>query len=137
MELQDTLDTYRYFVTEADKLGLSYFTLVQYSPAEVDGKPRAIEHNVLESYRSYIKNPETKVFLNQGVTPEEGAKLIEEGKIDGASFGRFWVSHPDVGKRIKYGKPLDTPVNWMNVYTPGEDDRWDVGYTDYPEAQYN
>lgn len=29
MPLQDTLDTYRYIITEADKLSLSYFTLLR------------------------------------------------------------------------------------------------------------
>jgi len=40
MPLQETLDTYSYFITEADKLNLAYFTLVRYQPsldAEYDG----------------------------------------------------------------------------------------------------
>ena len=41
MPLQETLDTYRYFITEADKLHLSYITLVRYVPhadVEIDGE---------------------------------------------------------------------------------------------------
>jgi hypothetical protein len=30
MPLQETLDTYTYFITEADKLGLSYIALLRY-----------------------------------------------------------------------------------------------------------
>ena len=40
MPLQETLDTYSYFITEADKLNLAYFTLVRYQPSsdvEFDG----------------------------------------------------------------------------------------------------
>jgi hypothetical protein len=40
MSLQETLDTYSYFITEADKLNLAYITLVRYHPSsdvEFDG----------------------------------------------------------------------------------------------------
>jgi len=40
MPLQDTLDTYSYFISEADKLNLSYFAFVRYQPMfdiEIDG----------------------------------------------------------------------------------------------------
>ena len=40
MPLQETLDTYSYFITEADKLNLAYFTLVRYQTSldvEFDG----------------------------------------------------------------------------------------------------
>ena len=40
MPLQETLDTYSHFITEADKLNLAYFTLVRYHPSfdiEFDG----------------------------------------------------------------------------------------------------
>ena len=43
MSLQETLDTYRYFIAEADKLNLSYITLLRYTPhanseVEIDGE---------------------------------------------------------------------------------------------------
>ena len=40
MPLQETLDTFKYFLSEADKLKLSYITLVRYLPhtdVEYDG----------------------------------------------------------------------------------------------------
>jgi len=36
MPLQETLDTYSYFITEADKLNLAYFALVRYQPSPLD-----------------------------------------------------------------------------------------------------
>ena len=41
MPLQETLDTYRYFLSEIDKLKLSYVTLLRYTTAldpVIDGK---------------------------------------------------------------------------------------------------
>ncbi|KAF5317037.1 hypothetical protein D9611_003763 [Ephemerocybe angulata] len=135
MTLEDTLETFRYFISEADKLGLAYFTLARYGPhfdVEIDGKPRATQHDVLESYRPYIKN--ALLFLNVGLTPEEGAKLIEEGKIDGATYGLPWITHPDFALRAKFGKPLDNNPNWilMQIGEGESVEKWDVGYTDYP-----
>lgn len=142
MPLEETLETYRYFLTEASKLPLSYITLMRYSPyldAEFDGKKRAIVHDILESYRSYITNPNTRVFLNAGLQADEGAKLIEEGKIDGGSFGMAAVLYPDFAKRFKYGKELDTVPNFqaMQIGIGADPEKWDVGYTDYPEAEYS
>ena len=40
MPLQETLDTFSYFITEADKLNLAYITLLRYHPfldAEING----------------------------------------------------------------------------------------------------
>jgi len=45
MPLQETIDTFSHFISEADKLGLSYFCLMRYSPmldVEFDGKPRKL-----------------------------------------------------------------------------------------------
>ncbi|KAJ3535152.1 hypothetical protein NMY22_g6610 [Coprinellus aureogranulatus] len=143
MPLEETLETYRYFLTEASKLPLSYVALMRYNPMldiEVEpGKKRAVVHDVLESYREYITNPVTRLFFNSGVAPEEAAKLIEEGKIDGGSFGLLALLHPDFAKRIKYGKPLDNVPNWqlMQIGIGEDPEKWSVGYTDYPEAQYD
>lgn len=77
--------------------------------------------------------------MNSRLTGEEAAKLVEEGKIDGGSFGMIALLHPDFAKRIKYGKPLDNVPNFQSMQIGiGEDpEKWSVGYTDFPEAQYD
>ncbi|TFK18207.1 flavo protein NADH-dependent oxidoreductase [Coprinopsis marcescibilis] len=136
MPLPETIETFTYFISEADKLGLSYFALVRYVARldiTLDGKLRAIQHDVLETYRPYIKN--AKLYLNGEVSGEEGAKLVEEGKIDGVSIGLLYVTHPDVGNRIRDGKPLDNVPNFPAMQIGGDDEtRWYIGYNDYPAA---
>lgn len=63
---------------------------------------------------------------------------MAEGKISGVFWGRLWISHPDLAKRIRYGKPVDTPVDMQNVYGNMDGMTLDdqrVGYTDYPFAE--
>ncbi|PPQ86647.1 hypothetical protein CVT25_006831 [Psilocybe cyanescens] len=132
MPLQETLDTFSYFITEADKLGLSYITLVQYHPyfdVVFDGVSRATKHDVIEPYAHLIKN--AKVFLNSGVTPEDGEKLVASGKVDGIFIGTNWINHPDVAKRVEHGKPWDNKLNFMTLQSNDA-----AGYTDYPSAEY-
>ena len=41
MPIPDTVETYKYFITEAEKLDLAYITLMRYSAAldpEIDGE---------------------------------------------------------------------------------------------------
>ncbi|KAF8966607.1 hypothetical protein BDZ97DRAFT_1657479 [Flammula alnicola] len=137
MPLQETLDTYSYFITEADKLNLAYIALVRYHPyfdIEIDGVPRATKHDVFESYRPYVKN--AKLFLNSNVTPEEGEELVSAGKVDGISIGLNWITHPDLVKRIEHGKPLDNRPDFALMQTGKNGDSWGIGYTDYPVAVY-
>jgi 2,4-dienoyl-CoA reductase-like NADH-dependent reductase (Old Yellow Enzyme family) len=81
----------------------------------------------------------TPVFLNGGVEPEEAASLVASGQIDAAVFGRLWISHPDLAKRIEHGKPFDTQIDYSNVYGRGPNASEEAlikGYTDYPDAAY-
>ncbi|KAG6855753.1 hypothetical protein H0H87_011314 [Tephrocybe sp. NHM501043] len=135
MPLQETLDTFSYYLSEADKIGLSYITLVRYVPkydVEYNGKKRATVHDALESYRHLIKN--SKVFINAAVSPEEGAKLVEEGKVDGVVIGFNWITHPDLVKRIQQGKPLDNIPDIKHLQGFKDSAALSVGYTDYPTA---
>jgi hypothetical protein len=88
----------------------------------------------LESYHHVIKN--SKLFLNGGVTPTEGAELIGSGKIDGVFFGFLWATHPDVGKRVQNGKALDNAPDFAHLQTGKDGSNFSVGYTDYPAAVY-
>lgn len=41
MPLQETLDTFQYYISEIDKLEIAYITIVRYSPyfdVEIDGE---------------------------------------------------------------------------------------------------
>jgi 2,4-dienoyl-CoA reductase-like NADH-dependent reductase (Old Yellow Enzyme family) len=128
MPLQETLDTFRYFISEADKLGLAYISLVRYTQVE-DGKERATPHDVLESYRSSITK--SKLLINGGVTPEEGESLVSSGKVDGVVIGFQFITHPDLVKRVLHGKPLDNVPDFPHLSWKNEVDMR-IGYTDYP-----
>jgi 2,4-dienoyl-CoA reductase-like NADH-dependent reductase (Old Yellow Enzyme family) len=157
MPLPETVETYGYFITEAEKLDIAYITLMRYalgSDVEIDGrclpltptrgaliykylfkgKLRGIEHDVLETFRPFVKN--TKLFLNVQVTVEEGEKLVEAGKIDGIFIGFYWITHPDLLKRVLHGKPLDNIPDIPHLQSKNESGDLSVGYTDYPTAVY-
>ncbi|CAA7264372.1 unnamed protein product [Cyclocybe aegerita] len=136
MPLEETLETYSYFISEADKLNLAYICLMRYGPKmqfEYEGVPRATKHDVVASYRHLIKN--AKAFVNVDVTPEEGDQLISEGKADAIFVGFNWIPHPDLVKRIEHGKPFDNTPDLDLLYA-GRGEDWSKGYTDYPPASY-
>ncbi|KAF8170989.1 flavoprotein NADH-dependent oxidoreductase [Mycena galopus ATCC 62051] len=136
MPLQDTIDTFGYLLREVDKMGLSHLTLVRYSPMldlEFDGQKRATPHDVIETFRPFLTN--TPLFVNCGVTPSEAEELVASGKVAAASFGVPWITHPDLARRIKAGKPLDNAPRYMYLYgAEGVDPA--LGYVDYKEAEY-
>ena len=71
---------------------------------------------------------------NSGLEPD----CYLDGKVDGVFFGRPWINHPDLAKRLKYGKPWDNELDLDTVYGKyyvGEDEQ-KHGYLDYPTAQY-
>jgi 2,4-dienoyl-CoA reductase-like NADH-dependent reductase (Old Yellow Enzyme family) len=135
MPLPETVETYNYFITEAEKLDLAYIVLVRYGgDLEIDGKIRGIKHDVLETFSPSVKN--TKLFLNVQVSAEEGEKLVSAGKIDGIFIGFNWITHPDVVKRVLHGKPLNNIPDIPHLQTKSESGDWGVGYTNYPTAVY-
>ncbi|KAH8830046.1 flavoprotein NADH-dependent oxidoreductase [Flagelloscypha sp. PMI_526] len=136
MPLEETKETFTYLISEAEKIGLSYITLVRYNArtdVEFDGKKRGTPHDVVATYGPLIKK--AKVLVNSGVQPEEGAELVRSGQVDVVSIGFNWATHPDVANRIQHGKPLNNIPNISHLQL-GEDGDLSVGYTDYPEATY-
>ncbi|KAF8198688.1 hypothetical protein K438DRAFT_2115289 [Mycena galopus ATCC 62051] len=136
MPLQDTIDTYGHLLREVNKLGLSYVTLARYNAwtdPEFNGKKRGTPHDVIETFSPFLTK--TPIFVNSGVTPSEAEKLISSGKAAGIFMGMNWLTHPDVGRRIKAGKPLENAPDFMTFYgAEGAD--LALGYTDYKEAIY-
>jgi len=136
MPLQDTIDTYGYLLKEVNTLGLSYVTLVRYVEAldmEYDGKKRGTKHDVVETFKPFLQN--TPLFINGGVTPDEAKELVSSGTAAGVFFGFAMVTHPDVGKRIFEGIPLNNVPDIAHLYGARGVER-SLGYTDYKAAEY-
>ncbi|KAJ7491002.1 hypothetical protein FB451DRAFT_629382 [Mycena latifolia] len=136
MPLQETIDIFGYLLREANKLGLSYIALVRYAEwldPEIDGKRRGTPHDVLATFRPFLKD--TPIFVNSGVGPAEAEELVNTGSVAGVLMGMNWITHPDLGRRVQVGKALDTAPDFATLYgVPGVDPK--LGYTDYKEAVY-
>ncbi|KAG1725289.1 uncharacterized protein EDB91DRAFT_97344 [Suillus paluster] len=139
MPLQENIDTFRYFISQADLLDLGYISLIRHIPAmdpEFDGNHRATKHDVLKTYRPCIKK--SALLLNGDLTPEEANQLIVAKEIDAAVFGTLWIGHPDLAKRIEQDIPLDTKLDLKTLYGGGAQipyEQQKKGYTDYPAAR--
>ncbi|KAJ6573946.1 hypothetical protein DFH09DRAFT_981550 [Mycena vulgaris] len=124
MPLPETIEVYTYFITEAEKLGLSYIVLARYL-----GEMRATQHDVLATFRPAVAR--AKLFANGSFTPAEAEAMVAAGTIDGVFFGVPWLAHPDLARRVRHGKPLDNEPDVKNFYghpdTPPQ-----LGFTDYP-----
>ncbi|KAF9030309.1 FMN-linked oxidoreductase [Hymenopellis radicata] len=138
MPLEETIETFKYFIEEADKLGMAYFALVRYAEIldpEYDGKRRATIHDIIPTYGPFVKK--ALVLANAGFTPVEAAEHIESGKVAGAFFGFPWVTHPDLALRVKHSKALDNAPDFPHLFGMGGDlESQRKGYTDYPIASY-
>ncbi|KAJ7690060.1 flavoprotein NADH-dependent oxidoreductase [Mycena rosella] len=136
MPLAETTETFGYLLREVSKLGLSYVALVRYHPLldpEYDGKKRATQHDVVATLSPFISGP--ALFVNAGVTPAEAEELVGSGKAAGVFFGVPYITHPDLARRVKAGKPLDNAPDFATLYgARGVDPK--LGYTDYKEAVY-
>lgn len=66
------------------------------------------------------------VIANDGLTREAAEQLLTDGEADAVSFGRVYISNPDLVERLRRGAPLNE-LNSNTIYSPGAE-----GYTDYP-----
>ncbi|KAJ7484230.1 hypothetical protein FB451DRAFT_1128328 [Mycena latifolia] len=136
MPLQETIETFSYFISEADKLKLSYITLARYTSyldPKTEGKPRGTPHDLISTYAKLIRH--AKTFVVGAITPAEAQDLVSTGQVDGVFFGTYWITHPDLAKRIRHGKSLDNMLAVPYLYGDVKLDP-KIGYTDYPTVTY-
>jgi N-ethylmaleimide reductase len=76
--------------------------------------------------RKVFRNP---LILNQEYTFETAKADLESGLADAISFGRPYISNPDLVARLANGAEI-TPDNYKTWYSEGAE-----GYTDYPVLQ--
>lgn len=75
--------------------------------------------------RKVFTNP---LVLNQEYNFERATEDLASGLADAISFGRPYISNPDLVERLRDGAEI-APDNFKTWYSPGPE-----GYTDYPTA---
>ncbi|MDT0574996.1 alkene reductase [Croceicoccus sp. F390] len=107
----DPAATFVPLLQAADKLGLAYVHLV-----DVGGMLQMVQDNWSGS-----------IIANNGLKPDGARELLSSGRAQAVSFGRHFISNPDLVERLRENAEL-TRVDRDRIYT-GEEQ----GYTDYPE----
>ena len=107
-------------------LDLGFVELRQPGPDGTFGATDVPKQDAL--IRSIYKGP---LVLNSDYTGEEGAADIASGRCDAISYGRPFISNPDLPARIAMGAEfapnVNVPKSW---YLPGP-----AGYIDYPTME--
>jgi 2,4-dienoyl-CoA reductase-like NADH-dependent reductase (Old Yellow Enzyme family) len=105
------------------ELNLAFVELRQPGPEGTFGQTDVPKQDAL--FREHYSGP---LVLNSDYSAEEAVADIESGRCDAVSFGRPYISNPDLEERIRVGAEwapnTNVPKSW---YFPGE-----AGYTDYP-----
>ncbi|MEE4153523.1 MAG: alkene reductase [Erythrobacter sp.] len=106
-----------------EELGLAFLELRQPGPEGTFGRTDVPQQDAL--IRSLYSGA---LILNSDYGPGDAAQDIESGRADAISFGRPYISNPDLAERIRRGAHLnenkDVPKSW---YFPIPE-----GYIDYP-----
>ncbi|MEU5302651.1 alkene reductase [Streptomyces noursei] len=124
MEEASPAPVYRAFLARLDGLGLAYLHLTDDDryPALADLRPRW--HGTLIANVGENRTPTTR---------EAGELLLATERADLVSYGRLFISNPDLPYRFAAGLPLNTHIDQRELYGHGA-----AGYTDYqawPEPQ--
>ncbi len=110
----------------AEELGVAFVELREPGPEGTFGRTEVPRQSPL--IRSIYSGA---LILNSDYTAAEADEAVTAGRCDAVSFGRPYISNPDLAARIHAGtawaENKNVPASW---YTPGE-----AGYIDYPASE--
>lgn len=118
---ENTIPTFEYIIKKLNDYNLAYIHLSE-PFTDVSDIGYAVS-NIAEHFRPLYNGT---LMINAGFDQESGNKVIEEGNADLVSYGKFYVSNPDLVERFRNGYEL-AKWNEDTFYTPGKE-----GYLDYP-----
>ena len=109
----EPLDTYRCLLEAVRPLRCAYLHVIRSPLSTIDAFALARAHH------------DSALIINDGYEPDTAAAAVTQGLGDAVSFGRHYVSNPDLVERIEAGAALAV-FDRKTLYTPGA-----RGYTDY------
>ena len=116
----DSIPTFDYIIKKLNDYDLAYLHLSE-PFNDVSDIPYA-ETEIAKRYRPIYDGT---LMINAGFDQEKGNAVIERGDADLVSFGKLYVSNPDLVERFENNIPT-SKWNDDTFYTPGK-----KGYTDY------
>lgn len=120
---------YEYAVRMLNKYKLAYLLLTEPRVGGLsDSAGGAIESTPLQNLK-YRQIYSGKMIGAGGFSPKSAREALNNGNYDLIAFGRWFLSNPDLVKRLKSGENLNI-YHRQSFYGGGEE-----GYTDYPESQ--
>lgn len=111
---------YGYLAEELNKLGIAYLHIYDQSA----GNNANVFTLVKESIREKFKNT---IILSGGYTLASAEEVIRVGIADLISFGRPFITNPDLVTRFRKNLPLNIKLDAGTLYSSDA-----KGYTDYP-----
>ncbi len=121
MHDDDPVATYGAFAKQLNNKGIAFIEVVEdsFQGNAADGRPEAVVQAIRENFKgAYI--------ANGNYSAAEAQQRIEAGKCDLVSFGRLFISNPDLPERFRKGAPLNEYDE--DTFYGGDEH----GYTDYP-----
>jgi len=106
-----------------NRFGLAYLHIIEPRMSGylmiMEGQPPVATQRARKIFKGTI-------LANGGFEPESAAAAIEQGDADAISFGRYFISNPDLPRRSREELPL-AAFDRDTFYTVEA-----KGYTDYP-----
>ena len=113
----DPVATYGFIAREATARGIAFLFVRE---------PLGADPRVSKTIRKSF----TGAFIaNQELTKEEGEQLLASNEADAISYGRLYISNPDLVERLAADAPLNEP-DASKFYGGGRE-----GYLDYPTLE--
>jgi N-ethylmaleimide reductase len=114
---------FAYLAGQLNRFGLTYLHIIEPrvkgNVVIAEGQPPIAAEQLRKIFKS-------KIIAAGGFEPASAEAVVEKGDADLVTFGRYFVSNPDLPKRIRLGLPLNN-YDRDTFYT------FDAhGYTDYP-----
>lgn len=121
---EEAIPTFDYIINELNRYDLAYLHLSE-PFSDVSNVPHAEPH-IAKRYRPVYNGT---LMINGNFDQEKGNRVIEEGDADLVSYGKLFISNPDLPERFASNANLQAP-NQDTFYTPGPE-----GYIDYPALE--
>ncbi len=115
-----------YVAEQLNRFGLAYLHIIE---PRVKGNVVIKEGAAPVAAEQLRKIFKSKIIAAGGFEPDTAEAVLEKADADLVAFGRYFISNPDLPKRIKLGLPLN-PYDRTTFYGGNA-----KGYTDYPFYQ--